>query len=488
VAVSQITGTAMASFQNDIFISYAHLDNGDGWVDGFQTSLSNWLTKFGVTPRIWRDKKLHGDDVFSDEILTQLKSSALLISIVSPNGLKSNWCEKERQKFEQYAEANIGFRIGNAVRALKVVMIPAEGDAHRPLFETLGYEFFERNPQTGRYDHYQPKEPKFEKLIDQLAQDIQAALATVSAAAAQPARRAIYVAEVSVDLQSDRTKVADQLTAWGYRVVPAVPLPMGSPALHATIEAAVAGAVLSVHLFSDKRGTIPDDEEKSIPAIQYEVVAAKNLERVVWIPPGMKPHASIDALLQAGAAQGLERIEGGQTIEDLKEILGAKLNGLDERAPAAAGPKLNVYVVCDSKDNPFSDDTSDRDHALKLKSYLDSRGYCVWFPPGNVSDQSERDKDHLETLKLSDAVILYWGAAQELWFRGTLRALTKVRTKRRNRPFLAEAIYLSRPEVFQKSQYHKHLALFVEQYDGFQPEALHPVLDRLRQAREAVAK
>ena len=165
-----------------------------------------------------------------------------------------------------------------------------------------------------------------------------------------------------------------------------------------------------------------------------------------------------------------------------------KLNGLDEGAPAAAGPKLNVYVVCDRPDNPFSDDASGRDHALELKSYLDSRGFCVWFP-GNVSDQSERDKDHLETLNLSHPVILYWGAAQERWFRGTLRALTKSRSiKRRNRPFVAEAIYFSRPPVLQKSQYRGHLDLIVEQYDGFQPQALRPVLDRIRKAQEAAAQ
>lgn len=478
----------MASFENDIFISYAHLDNRGGWVDAFHTSLSNWLGSLGVTPRIWRDSKLRGDDAFSEEVLDQLKRSALLISIVSPNGIKSNWCEKERQRFEQYAEASGGFRIGNGVRAFKVVIHPADGDAHRNLFDTIGYEFFEKNPQTGRYEHYLPTQMKFEKLVDKLAQDIKARLDTVALANSQPAKRAIYVAEVSRDLQSDRTKVVDQLTAWGYRVLPANALPTGSPDLRGVIEPALAAAALSIHLLSEKRGTIPDDEERSIPAIQYEMATARKLERIVWIPPGMKPNPSIDAVLQAGAAQGLERIEG-QTIEDLKEILAAKLNSLDERASATVGPKLNIYVVCDRKDNPFSDDASDRDHALQLKSFLDNRGYCVWFPPGNVSDQSDRDKDHLETLGLSHAVILYWGVAQEQWFRGTLRALTKVRsTERRNRPFVAEVIYFSRPPVLQKNQYRGHLDLVVDQYDGFQPEALRPILDRLRKAREAATQ
>ncbi len=478
----------MASLKNDIFISYAHLDNKSGWVDAFHASLENWLGVLGVKARIWRDAKLRGDDLFSDEILDQLKSSALLLSIVSPNGMKSNWCEKERQKFEQYAEANGGFRIGNVARALKVVMTPADGDAHRSLFGAIGYEFFEKNSQSGRYDHYLPTETKFEKRVDQLAQDIKELLPAVAPAAAQTSKPAVYVAEVSSDLQADRTKVADQLTAWGFRVVPSGGLHDDSQLLRSSIEGALADAVLSVHLFSEKRGAIPGEEEKSLPVIQYELANARKLDRIVWISPGKQPHASIDAALREGSAQGLERLEGQQTVEDLKDFLAAKLNGLNENASKIAGPKLNVYVICDSPDNPFSDDAADRDHALQLKSYLDSRGCCVWFPPGNVSDQGERDKDHLETLKMSDAVILYWGVAKEPWFRGTLRALTKVRTtKRQNNPFAAEAIYFSSPSVLQKSQYRSHLSLAFDQYGGFRPEALRPFLERLQSAREAAA-
>src|SRR6266849_64234 len=127
----------MASFKNVIFISYAHADNRNGWVDPFHTSLENWLGVLGVKAGIWRDQKLKGADVFSDEILDQLKQSALLISILSPSSMQSNWCEKERQKFEQYAEANGGFSIGNVVRALKVVMTPADRDAHQPNIGTI---------------------------------------------------------------------------------------------------------------------------------------------------------------------------------------------------------------------------------------------------------------------------------------------------------------------------------------------------------------
>ncbi|MCP5109594.1 MAG: TIR domain-containing protein, partial [bacterium] len=200
-----------APFRNDIFVSYAHADNKDGWVDPFHTSLENRLGVLGVKARIWRDKKLSGADVFSDEILDQLKQSALLVSVLSPSAMRSNSCEKERQTFEQYAEASGGFRIGNVARALKVVMTPADGDAHRPIFGTIGYEFFKKNRQTGLYDHYFPSDASFEKLIDRLAQEIKDILQKLATAALQPTKPAIYVAEVSADLEPDRTKVVDQL-------------------------------------------------------------------------------------------------------------------------------------------------------------------------------------------------------------------------------------------------------------------------------------
>ena len=106
-------------FTNDIFISFSHDDNWDGWVEKFQDHLSHRLVQIGAPVTIWRDSKLRGTDVFSDEIFTQLQQSALLVSIVSPSGIKSRWCEDEREAFERFAALNGGFRFGNHLRAVK---------------------------------------------------------------------------------------------------------------------------------------------------------------------------------------------------------------------------------------------------------------------------------------------------------------------------------------------------------------------------------
>jgi hypothetical protein len=61
----------MPPFDWDIFISYAHIDNGhyadipQGWIDYLHERLNIRLAQLlGQPPRIWRDRKLAGNDVF----------------------------------------------------------------------------------------------------------------------------------------------------------------------------------------------------------------------------------------------------------------------------------------------------------------------------------------------------------------------------------------------------------------------------------------
>ena len=66
------------SFETDVFISYAHIDNlplkeGEkGWVAKFHRALEVRLSQLlGEKPRIWRDQKLQGNDFFGEEIVDQ---------------------------------------------------------------------------------------------------------------------------------------------------------------------------------------------------------------------------------------------------------------------------------------------------------------------------------------------------------------------------------------------------------------------------------
>ena len=61
-------------FENDVFVSYAHIDDQalvegqKGWIANLHRALEIRLAQLlGKQPKIWRDLKLSGNDVFSEE-------------------------------------------------------------------------------------------------------------------------------------------------------------------------------------------------------------------------------------------------------------------------------------------------------------------------------------------------------------------------------------------------------------------------------------
>ena len=81
--------------EKDIFMSYAHLDNETltedekGWVSAFDNALQKRVSQLiGRKADIWRDRKLHGNDIFGNEIVDQFPKLKIFVSIVSPRYLK----------------------------------------------------------------------------------------------------------------------------------------------------------------------------------------------------------------------------------------------------------------------------------------------------------------------------------------------------------------------------------------------------------------
>jgi hypothetical protein len=138
-------------FDKHIFISYAHIDNQpltpeqQGWISRFHASFDALLSmRLGRKARIWRDDKLKGNDVFADEITAQFDKTALMISILTPRYVKSEWCTREVREFCERAERHGGIVVGSKSRVLKVLKTPVDSLASLPplLGNVLGYEFF----------------------------------------------------------------------------------------------------------------------------------------------------------------------------------------------------------------------------------------------------------------------------------------------------------------------------------------------------------
>ena len=260
-------------FTNDIFISFSHVDDSDGWVESFHDSLRNRLLQLDAPVHIWRDTKLNGTDIFTDEIFEQLQQSALLISIISPSGIKSRWCEDERQAFERFAALNGGFRFGNHLRAIKVVKTPLPADQHRALFGVLGFEFYERETQSERFHEFDQSSLEFRQRIrDVLAQDIKGLLdAFRKHRETAPETKTIYVATTTSNLKRSRDGIVQQIEDWGYAAVPQDSEPPRRLAsFQAVATAELNASIFSIHLASDQPQPIVEGGHDSITS-QYEL-------------------------------------------------------------------------------------------------------------------------------------------------------------------------------------------------------------------------
>ena len=113
------------TFVDDVFISYRHLDNqmldeSKGWIDNFHEHLERLLGEtLGREPSIWRDPRLPANTYVAGAWEERIKNTAVMISILSPGYLGSDWCRRELSEFFRLADQAGGLRVGNKMRAFK---------------------------------------------------------------------------------------------------------------------------------------------------------------------------------------------------------------------------------------------------------------------------------------------------------------------------------------------------------------------------------
>ena len=353
------------SFENDVFISYAHIDDmaliegQKGWISGFHRALEIRLGQLlGRPPRIWRDPKLQGNDVFADRLVDRLPGVAILVSVVSPRYLKSDWCLRELREFIKATAHTGGVRVGHKARVFKIVKTPVPLEQQVPeLQHMLGYEFFTADPVTGRPKELsQGGDAEVQRLywakLDDLAHDLTELIETLEASgagagaraaaplspaslsieptlpgtpqvsdaapfsAAPPvAEKAVYLAETTYDLREKRDAIRRELQTQGLQVLPSQPLPHVKDECELAIRDALAQTVLSIHLVGRNYGLIPEGSTQSTIVMQNELAiaraAAGDFPRLIWIPEKQEcdderqlkfiEHLQTDTRIQQGA-------------------------------------------------------------------------------------------------------------------------------------------------------------------------------------------
>jgi Domain of unknown function (DUF4062) len=488
-------------FGNDLFISYAHIDNrtpggNQGWIDLLHERLEIRLAQLlGKTPKIWRDRRLKGFEDFDETIVIELSRSSILISVVTPRYVESDSCKKEIDYFSRAANTTSA-QLADKRRLFRVVKTYVPFEQHpAALRELLPYEFYERNEASGRvyeFDHeiseQGNKDKRYWNKFEDLAWDLHELiryLENPNPTVTTSSGTTIYLAETTSDLSEERDKVKRELAQFGHIVLPDKALPLEITAFQSTVRNYLQSSQLSIHLIGEHYGIIPEMEsERSIVRLQEELAVERgddaHFSRLIWMPPGLEPKDErqrrfvVDLQNSFSSHNGSELLQ--VKLEDLKTIIQSKLARKPKSVTVEEADQQSttrVYLICDKQDFETVD---------PIHTHLLNCGFETTLPLSDGSD-AEIFEDHKENLLLCDAVLIFYGKASEGWLRMKLRELLKLPGYGRTTPLLEKAIYIGGPTSPQKERFRILEARVFKNYGEFDPATLEPFIAQIRKAK-----
>ncbi len=517
-------------FEKDVFISYAHLDDkpldegAKGWITDFHKLLQTRLEQtIGHELNIWRDEKLTGNEIFGPEIAAQFPKLKVMVSIITPRYVRSDWCTRELDEFYKAADRNGGVSIGNKSRIFKVMKTPVDKDAIEKLpveickifDEILDYKFYIQEATTGKFRELargswvdNKIQQEFMDKLDDVAQDIANLIKKLNKSEGEVTRRKIYLAETTYDLQSYRDNLVRELQEGGYTVLPGKNLSHIVNKFTADVEGYLDQSILSLHLISSTNYAVqPEGADKSVVILQNEIAAQKsaanNLNRLIWIPP-VTPDASTNQIMiarqkafidelkhNADFQKGADILEG--PLEEFKLAIFDTIRRMDAEekarrdakekadklaAPALAGsaaiientgPKL-VYLICDQRD---LDDTR------PLEDIISDSGNETLLPLFE-GDQAQLRQAHIDNLKICDAVIIYYGAGNYRWVGSMKRDLLRLPALGRNKLLIDKIIYIAGTPDKDKETFKANDFAIINGLPGFNSDLFNGLIQKLR--------
>jgi hypothetical protein len=392
----------------------------------------------------------------------------VLVSVLTPRYLNSEWCTKEVAEFCKSAEQGGGVRVENKSRIFKVLKTPVETQEALPsgMKGALGYEFFtyeddapqELDPAYGE-EYAQAYHKKINKLAWEVAQLLKKMTTdTGDNAREEPAagKATVYLAECSYDHKEIREILDSDLKRHGYTVLPDRQLPRDEADYVAAVQSLLERCTLSIHLVGDNYGAVPDGpSQKSVVVLQNELAVQRSksgaLQRVIWLPEETaseqaQQQAFIKALHEDADVQfGADLITGD--IETLKTSIHATLKKLEKPEPkqletqaAATDGGRRIYLICNEQD---------RKATVPLRKFLRNEGFEVATPlfEGDASVVREANQ---QSMRDCDAVILFYGTGDEAWKHTQDNELKKMPGYRDGKPLLASYTYLAEPKTADK--------------------------------------
>jgi hypothetical protein len=303
----------------------------------------------------------------------------------------------------------------------------------------------------------------------------------------------VYLAETSYELNEYRENIKRELQEHGLAVFPDKSLPLVANIFTNSVQEMMDKCDLTVHLIGNNYGIVPDGTSKSTVVLQNEVAVnvcnTKKTGRLIWLPTDLAPEDNrqiqfIEELKHNEEFQkGADLMES--SLEDFKYTIHNKIKAIKASrqnpepvvkiaspTQLEGGPKM-VYLVCDQEDLA---------NTAELEDLLFNEGYDVIVPVFD-GEESQIRLDHQENLKTCDAVLIYYGAGNELWMRSKTRELLKIAGYGRSRPLQAKGIILAAPNEDYKKRIRAHDTIIIDCFDGISKDKIVPFIEKVNQVK-----
>lgn len=339
--------------RNDVFVSYARYDDYQQWVTQFVEDLRNEVrVQCGEEVKFWKDDDdLEGRNLHA-EIIEEVKNSALLLVVLSPSYLNSDWCREERAHFFR----NAGKK-GQAQRRTLLVFTHdiARTKLPQDFFDIHAYHFFQKEGQKCKRlgnPFMEETASAYWNAMISLTSDIGDEIALRNR---RQTGRKVFLAETD-SLPSQRVEVSRRLRQEDYEVLPTDSYePDGRVS---AVEADLKGCALFVQLLGE--------HGKTLDRQQWEAAQRSKVRSLRWIPKDL----NLDNVTDPEHRRMLSGPNIRRTsLEDFKSEIISCLKGCFPQFDPADLEKNSVLIRTAPRDKMLAEQARE---ALKRKNIKSS--------------------------------------------------------------------------------------------------------------------
>jgi len=424
---------AFLPFKNDIFISYAWLNDEvppgkpKGWVTEFVERLAYELSQRFERKgeiKIWRDKEELGDSTFfNDEIKESIENSAVFIALTSRGYLSDeSYCAKEISCFyEKVQTDSYNLKISNRSRLVNVLLQNIDPEEWVPEMQGMnGFRFHDgtRKDQIGHL--LQPDTEPFKTEMTKLVDELETTLRTFKTVTELPPRDElkrpsgffkVFLAYTEGSLSAKRERLAKELQQSGVEVVTNIPPARQAAEHEKEVTQKLESSGLSVHLFDDYGGMLIDGDNANYYQKEFDLAAAAKKRQLVCVPKTVEidpetPHGAFIRDLENGNRNGASYrfLRQSQPTLMAKDVLD-EIETILKQRNSSQNPMAAALLDIHQKDEDFAPELSKVFLKRKLK---------LWINP--ATDEPEKGMTEFDDLRTGISVlIIVLGHVTEDW-------------------------------------------------------------------------